>query len=145
MYVFYLISSLFKFPHSLVLKGKCVKGEKGGNYLPRKDSSQPYKRLHPLITNSQICNWLRVEVKGKFVALALYKYISVYLTRMKPLLIGHSEVVQLLLYSGFDPKQKDRFGQVCCNTVLCNNFALWVVCTRSHFSRYFQSDLTLYY
>ena len=25
---------------------------------------------------------------------------------------GHSEVVQLLLYSGFDPKQKDRFGQV---------------------------------
>lgn len=30
---------------------------------------------------------------------------------MKPLLIGHSEVVQLLLYSGFDPKQKDRFGQ----------------------------------
>ena len=26
--------------------------------------------------------------------------------------VGHSEVVQLLLYSGFDPKQKDRFGQV---------------------------------
>ena len=50
--------------------------------------------------------------------------MSVYLIRMKPLLIGHSEVVQLLLYSGFDPKQKDRFGQVCCKTVLCNNFAL---------------------
>jgi len=71
--------------------------------------------------------------------------MSVYLIRMKPLLIGHSEVVQLLLYSGFDPKQKDRFGQVCCKTVLCNNFALRVVCTRSYFSRYFQSDLTLYY
>ena len=28
------------------------------------------------------------------------------------LFAGHSEVVQLLLYSGFDPKQKDRFGQV---------------------------------
>ena len=27
-------------------------------------------------------------------------------------LTGHSELVQLLLYSGFDPKQKDRFGQV---------------------------------
>ena len=27
-------------------------------------------------------------------------------------MIGHSELVQLLLYCGFDPKQKDRFGQV---------------------------------
>jgi len=32
---------------------------------------------------------------------------------------GHSEVVQLLLYSGFDPKQKDRFGQVSSNILLC--------------------------
>ena len=102
-----------------------MKGEKGGNYYQGKILLNHIKVWTPL---SQIprsaTDYMLIEVKGKFVALALYKYISVYLTRMKPLLIGHSEVVQLLLYSGFDPKQKDRFGQVCCKTVLCNNFAL---------------------
>jgi hypothetical protein len=37
-------------------------------------------------------------------------------------LLGHSDLVQLFLYSGFSPEQKDKMGQVKIEFVFCRTY-----------------------